>query len=139
MPWRRTSVIAAGAMASAAVAFAAWVLSPIPQARLAHQGVRAVTIVDRNGITLRSTRAADGSQEEWVPYDRIDADVINAFIAVEDRRFWDHHGVDVRAIARAVRDNFNAHRVTSGASTISMQLARVLHPASRSWHGKLAQ
>jgi len=74
-----------------------------------------------------------------VPYAEIDGDLINAFVAVEDRRFWDHHGIDVRALGRAVRDNLRSRHVVSGASTITMQLARLMRPASRSWTGKLSQ
>jgi penicillin-binding protein 1C len=98
-----------------------------------------VSITDRNGIPLRATRAADGSRAAWVPYAQIDPDLINAFVAVEDRRFWDHSGLDLRALLRATKDNLRAHRVVSGASTISMQLARLVQPAPRSWGGKLAQ
>jgi penicillin-binding protein 1C len=75
----------------------------------------------------------------WVPFDRIDADLINAFVAVEDRRFWEHSGIDARAIARATKDNLRARHVVSGASTITMQLARLLKPAERTWDGKVAQ
>jgi penicillin-binding protein 1C len=127
---------------TAAVVIAApviWIARPLPAAMIARPASQGVVIEDRNGLRLRSTRAADGSQEQWVPYDHIDADVINAFLAVEDRRFWDHHGVDVRAVARAVRENVLEQRVTSGASTITMQLARVLHPSPRRFAGKLTQ
>ena len=121
------------------VSAAIWIVLPIPAAMTARPKGAGVTIEDRNGIVLRSTRAKDGSQEQWVTYDHIDADIINAFVAVEDRRFWDHHGVDVLAIARAVRENVLEQRVTSGASTITMQLARVLHPSPRRFGGKLVQ
>jgi penicillin-binding protein 1C len=98
-----------------------------------------VIIQDRRGMTLRSTRSSDGSQERWVSYDAIDPDIINAFVAVEDARFWEHSGVDVRAIARAMKHNLRAMRVVSGASTITMQLARLMQPARRDWGGKLTQ
>src|SRR5262245_3871098 len=114
----------------------AWPLSPNTLVRDVGQGV---TIEDRHGLALRSTRSADGSNARWVPYAEIDGDIINAFVAVEDRRFWDHHGIDVRAVGRAMRDNLRARQVVSGASTITMQLARLMHPASRSWGGKLSQ
>ncbi|WP_158509010.1 penicillin-binding protein 1C [Gemmatirosa kalamazoonensis] len=88
---------------------------------------------------LRATRAADGTDASWVPYDRIDPDVITAFVAVEDRRFWEHHGIDARAVLRAAWRNVRARRVSSGASTITMQLARLLRPRGRSAAGKVAQ
>jgi penicillin-binding protein 1A len=51
-----------------------------------------------------------------------------AFVAIEDRRFFAHEGVDVRRIVGAVRDNLLDGFAASGASTISMQLARNLFP-----------
>jgi penicillin-binding protein 1C len=69
----------------------------------------------------------------------MDPDVIAAFLAVEDQRFYGHPGVDARAVARALRSNLRAGRVVSGGSTITMQLARALHPTARSWSGKLRQ
>jgi penicillin-binding protein 1C len=102
-------------------------------------GALGLTIEDRHGVPLRSTRAADGSDARWVVYDRIDPDLINAFVAVEDRRFWEHHGIDVLAVGRALKANLRAGRTVSGASTITMQLARLLRPAERSWTGKVTQ
>jgi penicillin-binding protein 1A len=51
-----------------------------------------------------------------------------AFVAIEDRRFFEHDGVDFRRIVGAVRDNLFDGYAASGASTISMQLARNLFP-----------
>jgi penicillin-binding protein 1C len=126
----------AAVLGGVALALLSWALAPVPPALLARESVRAVSLLDRHGLPLRATRAADGSRVEWIAYDRIDPDLINAFVAVEDRRFWDHGGVDVLAVARAARQNLRARRVTSGASTITMQLARLLHPERP---GKLSQ
>src|SRR5262245_31753617 len=116
-----------------------WIAWPLAANTLVRDAGQGVTIEDRHGLALRSTRSADGSNARWVPYAEMDGDLINAFVAVEDRRFWDHHGIDVRAVGRAVRDNLRTRQVVSGASTITMQLARLMHPASRSWGGKLSQ
>lgn len=121
------------------MAVAAWVARPVPASLLARDAGLGVTIEDRHGIPLRSTRAADGSDARWVTYDRVDPDLINAFVAVEDKRFWEHVGLDVLAIGRAARANLRAGKTVSGASTITMQLARLLHPAERSWLGKVTQ
>src|SRR5947207_4445855 len=127
-------------IASAGGAVAAWVAAALPLGVVAHvAGEQGVTIEDRNGVALRSTRAADGSHAQWVPYEQIDIDLINAFVAVEDRRFWEHGGIDFRALARATKDNVRSRQVVSGASTITMQLARLVQPAARSWSGKVAQ
>jgi penicillin-binding protein 1C len=121
------------------VALGVWLARPIPIALVSRDGALGVTIEDRHGVTLRSTRATDGSDARWVVYDRVDPDLINAFVAVEDKRFWDHPGIDVLAVGRALRANVRAGKTVSGASTITMQLARLLHPAARSWPGKVAQ
>ena len=135
----RLTIAVSAACLLAAGMFAVWLARPIPTALLAPDATLGLTIEDRSGITLRSTRAADGSDSRWVAYDRIDPDLINAFVAVEDKRFWDHPGIDALAGARALRANLRAGRTVSGASTITMQLARLLHPAARSWSGKLSQ
>lgn len=136
---RAIRAIAAITVASIA-ACAIWVALPISPAILEpHPELGATTILDRNGLTLRSTRTADGSRAVWVPYGRIDPDLINAFVATEDQRFWEHSGIDVRALVRATKDNLRARHIVSGASTITMQLARLMQPAPRSWGGKVAQ
>lgn len=56
----------------------------------------------------------------------IPARVSEAFVAVEDRRFWDHEGIDALGVARAAIRNLRAGEVEEGASTIPMQLVRTL-------------
>src|SRR4030081_3720556 len=138
---RLTRVATAGGLAILAglLACGAGISWPVSSAVLNGSQPQGVSVEDRNGASLRTTRAADGSQTQWVPYDRIDPDLINAFVAVEDHRFWDHHGPDVGALARGTRDNVLAHGIVSGASTITMQLARLISPSERTWGGKLAQ
>jgi len=117
-----------------------WVALPLPPALTPPPRVASLTLEDRNGLVLRSTRAGDGSLQRWLSLSEIDPDLLEAFVAGEDHRFYDHHGVDVRAVGRAIRENLRARRVRSGASTITMQLARLLSPGgSRTWHGKVIQ
>ena len=59
-----------------------------------------------------------------IRYDQVPDDLRHAFISIEDSRFYDHKGVDFRGIARAVVSAFKTKRVTQGASTITMQVAR---------------
>src|SRR5205085_457216 len=113
-----TFLVACGAsLGAAALGVAVWIALPLP-ATARTIADESVTILDRNGLALRSTRTTDGRHARWVPYDQIDVDVINAFVTVEDRRFWEHSGVDWRAVARATKDNLCARQVVSGASTI---------------------
>lgn len=66
-----------------------------------------------------------------VPLAKVPLTVQKAFIAVEDRRFRSHHGVDWRGVARATLVNIRALGVREGASTISMQLAKNVFLAHR--------
>lgn len=92
-------------------------------------------------MVLRTTRASDGSLVHWLPLADLDPKILQAFLALEDRRFYEHHGVDWRAVLRAGRDNLRAGRIVSGGSTITMQLARLVVPraAGHSWSAKLQQ
>ncbi|HEU6453683.1 MAG TPA: penicillin-binding protein 1C [Gemmatimonadaceae bacterium] len=142
---RRGALAMLALAACALLALGAWVAMPIPAEMLAPIDAPSVTITDRHGVVLRTTRAADGSRARWMPIDQIDPEIITAFIAVEDRRFLERSSrgalgaVDVRALARAVRDNLRARRIVSGASTITMQTARLIRPSDRGWGGKMVQ
>lgn len=61
-----------------------------------------------------------------LPYDQIPEKVIEAFVASEDERFWDHKGVDFRSILRAFIENLRAGHVVQGGSTITQQVTRSL-------------
>ena len=137
---RRVVAIAAGTVSAVLLWAGVWVALPLPRALTAPPRVASLTLEDRNGLVLRSTRAGDGSLQRWLSLAEIDPDLLEAFVAGEDHRFYEHHGVDTRAVGRALKDNLRARRVRSGASTITMQLARLLRPgAGRTWHGKVIQ
>lgn len=61
-----------------------------------------------------------------LPYEKIPRRLIDAFIASEDERFWDHQGVDVKSIIRAFFENLRAGKVVQGGSTITQQVTRSL-------------
>ncbi len=136
---RRLLLAAAGTLAAATACAGGWIAWPLPAALTAPPAVRSLVIEDRFGQPLRTTRAPDGSRTRWLPLSDIDPQLIQAFVALEDRRFFAHHGVDVRAVLRAFAQNLGGGRVVSGASTITMQLARLLHPGSRGAASKLSQ
>ncbi len=85
-------------------------------------------LYDRNGVLLYIMPLEEGLRREYYPLDKIGPNIIEAFIEAEDRNFRRHFGVDIRSIARAVVQNGSAGRVVSGASTITMQLARIIWP-----------
>jgi len=137
---RRALAIAGGTIAAAWLWAGIWIALPLPRALTSPPRVASLTLQDRNGLVLRSTRAGDGSLQRWLRLGEIDPDLLEAFVAGEDHRFYEHHGVDPRAVGRAIKDNLRARRVRSGASTITMQLARLLQPGvGRTWHGKVIQ
>lgn len=94
---------------------------------------------DRNGIVLRAFPVEEGRWRLPADLDTLDPDFLEALLAYEDERFYSHVGVDPLAVLRASRDSLAAGRVVSGASTLSMQLARLLEPRERTLGAKFLQ
>ena len=126
-------------LGGAVLALTLWMAWPLPAGLTDPPRVASLTLQDRNGLVLRTTRGALGERRDWVHLGDLDPKVIQAFVAVEDRRFYHHPGVDVRALARAVALDVRRGRIVSGGSTITMQLARILGLAGRGWSGKVGQ
>lgn len=99
----------------------------------------SVRITDERGVLLREVVGRDGARAVWRPLDEISPLIVEATIAVEDARFYDHRGIDTLGVLRAVRDNLRAGRIVSGASTLTMQLARLLQPSAKTALGKLGE
>jgi len=78
-----------------------------------------------NGALLGAIPAERNRQR--VPYERISRWMPLATIAIEDRRFYSHDGVDVGGIARAAAKNLSARKIVEGGSTITQQLVRNLY------------
>ncbi len=95
--------------------------------------------LDARGRLLRETVTAGGARARWTKLGDISPLVAGAVVAVEDARFSRHAGVDPVGVTRAVLDSTARGRVVSGASTLTMQLSRLLLGHSRSARGKLAQ
>lgn len=83
---------------------------------------------DRNDKLLQVLALEEGLHREFTPLDQIPSAVIDEFISQEDRYFYYHPGVDPFSIIRAVSQNNSSGRIVSGASTISMQLVRMIQP-----------
>ena len=94
---------------------------------------------------MDGSRVADLSPERRVvvPLSNVPSGVWNGFVAVEDRRFWQHGGVDVRGIGRAIMKDIASLSLKEGFSTIPMQLARNVFPTelprSDKMHRKLCE
>lgn len=135
MVWR----IACGVSAAALIALTVWMVVPLPPALAAPGPVPTLVLLDRHGLSLRTTRAEAGARGGWTGLADLDPKLLQAFLAVEDRRFYDHAGVDVRALGRALVQDLRARTVVSGGSTVTMQLARLLRGTPRTLSGKLRQ
>jgi penicillin-binding protein 1C len=138
-PMRRIVAIGTVGLLLLAGGLTAWVSRPLPHGMLDTRMQGAVTLVDRFGRQLRTTRAPDGTRGGWRDLSEMDADLMAAFLAAEDHRFYRHGGVDLRAVVRAAWINLRSRRVVSGGSTVTMQVARMLRPTSRGWAGKAVQ
>src|SRR6266705_6812876 len=88
--------IALAIAAAAAAAVAVWIATPLPPQLAAPGPIPSVTLLDRSGVLLRTTRAPDGTRGGSIPLDEIDPKVLQAFLAMEDRRFYEHGGVELR-------------------------------------------
>lgn len=100
---------------------------------------RSTEIVDANGRLLRAFTTADGKWRLKTTIDDVDPIYLDLLKAYEDRRFDAHWGVDPLAATRAAQQWLFRGRIVSGASTLSMQAARLLEPRPRSLVTKLIQ
>ena len=101
------------------------VLDSAPDIHKIHVGPTsyATKIYDKKG-NLMSTLVTEGSNRERVSYEELPKDMINAFVAIEDERFWRHNGIDFRSILRAVRGVVSDDSSAGGGSTITQQLLK---------------
>ena len=91
---------------------------------------------DRHGRFLAEIGAERDDAFGYWPLGEIPERVAAAVLAVEDRRFRSHPGVDPVAVVRALHQNLTSGRRISGASTLAMQVARMQHPGPRSYSRK---
>ncbi|MEM9557648.1 MAG: transglycosylase domain-containing protein [Acidobacteriota bacterium] len=96
-------------------------------------------VLDRQGEFLGEVSADPDRGHGFWPVDSLPERVVAATVAVEDRRFWSHPGVDPRSIARALWQNLSTGERVSGASTLAMQVARLQHPGPRTYARKLLE
>ncbi len=84
--------------------------------------------------------AADRMSEfGYWPIEELPPRVVAATLAIEDRRFWMHPGVDPIGVVRALGQNIKHGERISGASTLAMQVARLQHPGPRTYSRKLVE
>ncbi len=122
------------------LALAIWIrVGPLPEGLLDPAGRQSTTITDRNGVVLYESLSAEETRSTWLDADALPPNVVNATLAAEDQRFFQHPGVDPIAIARATFANIRARRFVQGGSTITQQVVKQLAPRPRTLSGKLRE
>lgn len=101
---------------------------------------RSREVLDADGQLLRAFTTKDGKWRLKVKASDVDPRYLKMLVAYEDQRFYDHDGIDLVAMSRAFLQVFTHGHVVSGASTLSMQVARLIEPRpERSLGAKLLQ
>lgn len=137
--WRAVVAAATGVVVVLLCSFLLLRLSPFPELDAFTDRPRSIALQDRYGELLQLVHPEDGVQRFRVAYQDVPPCVEVLFLSAEDRRFWLHVGVDPAAILRAAVQNRRSGSVVSGASTITMQLARLVAPHSGGLSGKLSE
>ncbi len=96
-------------------------------------------VLDEHGRLLRAFADESGVWRHPITLPQVSDNYIEALLTYEDRWFWWHPGVNPVAVLRAAWQNFSCNCVVSGGSTITMQVARIFHPHTRTILGKLSQ
>lgn len=137
--WRRAVAVLLFAVASPFLLVGGMALfTPLP-GELREPSAPSIRVMTEGGQLLREVRADDGARARPLPLASFPKHVRDAVLAAEDRRFFSHPGVDVGAVLRAATTNVLRRRIVSGASTLTMQLARTLRPHPRTLWGKVTE
>ncbi len=96
-------------------------------------------VVDDQGRPLRAFADKQGIWRYPIELEEVSPKYLEALIEYEDKWFWHHPGINPFAVLRALYLNIKYDKIISGGSTLSMQVARLLHPHSRTFTGKLYQ
>ncbi|KAF0104467.1 MAG: penicillin-binding protein 1C [Rhodospirillaceae bacterium] len=136
---RLRPLLAGFAIAATTLAATALALDRLFPPDLSRYHDRSTEVVDANGRLLRAFTTADGKWRLKTSVDDVDPLYLGLLKAYEDRRFDSHWGVDPLAAVRAAGQLAERGRIVSGASTLSMQAARLLDPRPRSFTTKAIQ
>ncbi|USF88394.1 penicillin-binding protein 1C [Candidatus Endoriftia persephone] len=116
-----------------------WALDLFYPLQLLGTDAPSQVVVDRQGRPLRTFPNARGVWRYPLHMEQISPLYIEALLGYEDRWFYWHPGINPFALLRAATQNLASGRIVSGGSTLTMQVARLLHPHPRSLSGKLSQ
>jgi penicillin-binding protein 1A len=112
-------------------------LPPLPDLATYHQVAAATTTIRAWDGTPLAELATQ--HREILTFDQIPTPLVQAFLAAEDRRFYEHGGLDYRGIARALGANLRAGEVAQGGSTITQQVAKSFLSTERTLDRKIRE
>jgi penicillin-binding protein 1A len=127
----------AGMAATVIYFYFASTLPSLPDLATYHQVAATTTVVRAWDGTPLAELANE--RREILPFERFSPRLIKAFLAAEDRRFFEHGGIDYRGIARAVGANLRAGEVAQGGSTITQQVAKSFLSTERTMQRKIRE
>lgn len=121
-------IIAGITLAGIAVAYAVTAISQSPaiDPKNIRSAISETSVVrDKNGDNVE--QLVQNEFSEWVPIKRMPDHLLDAAVAIEDQRFYEHHGVDFRRLVSATLRNLKNMKISQGGSTITMQVAKNLY------------
>lgn len=122
------ALLAAGGIYLAPKAASVWRMRRIAKAfvdsstQSTFKETKTTLVYDKNGEELCQIKSS--KELYYVTFDQIPKTLANAFVVMEDRDFYNHSGIDYKAIVRAALANQKSSEIVQGASTITQQLAR---------------
>lgn len=110
------------------LAFLVWEWATFPDVEaLAKEAPKTTAFMERRRADLRRQGKNDAIDYRWVPYGRISPNLRRAVLVAEDNEFYEHEGVDTKAMKEAFERNWKRGKITHGGSTITQQLAKNLY------------
>ncbi|MEK7990468.1 MAG: transglycosylase domain-containing protein [Thiotrichaceae bacterium] len=106
---------------------------PAESLSLAHFAAKKIQVLDRNATPLNITYQNRWNVHDYLPLHEIPEILQQVFILSEDKRFYQHHGMDWVARSHAMWQNFKSLEVVRGASTITEQVVRIIYPRPRTF------
>ena len=103
-----------------------WITFPDVQ-KLAKERPETTAFMEQRKRELRRQGKSDKLEWQWVPYARISPSLRRGVLVAEDNEFYEHEGVDTKAMKDAFERNWKRGRITHGGSTITQQLAKNLY------------
>jgi monofunctional biosynthetic peptidoglycan transglycosylase len=103
-----------------------WITFPDVSA-LATNPPTTTAFMEQRKAELRAAGKSDAIEYRWVPYARISPYLRRGVLVAEDDTFYEHDGVDVKALEEAIRKDWERKKATHGGSTITQQLAKNLY------------